>query len=222
MFCHGAVMDVLTPTGFSLSDARGAPSSAIETLATRIKRLRRARSLTQEDLADLLNVTRVSVARWESGQRSPTQPDILKLAHAFSVTPNWLHYGGHGGPQTVPVIGHVGAAQEVRPFDAEPLDEIEAPFGCPPDTRALIVRGDSMMPELQDGDLVLYRGVPQDPATLIGRRCIVRLEDGRVLVKRLRRGAELGTYDLESTNAAPIEAARLVWCARVEAVVFRK
>lgn len=215
-------MDCLTPPAGRLNEPSHWAPRALETFGDRLKRLRKARQMTQEQLADQLNVSRISVNRWEHGQRQPSRTDMNRLAGLFQVSVQWLDYGGHGGPQTVPVIGHVGAAQEVLPFDAEPLDEIEAPFGAPPDTRALIVRGDSMLPDLADGDLVLYRGSPQDPAQLMGRRCVVRLEDGRVLVKRLKRGAEPGTFDLESTNASTIEGARLVWCARVEAVVFRR
>lgn len=213
-------MHVLTPDAAYLAESAPTRTVAGETLGDRIKRLRQSRHLTQEELAHQLDVSRDAVARWERNNRNPRPPELAKLANAFAVTTTWLHYGGHGGPTTVPVIGYVGAAQGVIPFDAEPLDEIEAPYGVPPDTRALIVRGESMLPELADGDLVLYRGSPQDPASLIGKRCVVRLEDGRVLVKRLRRGADPGTFDLESTNAAPIEGARLVWCARVESVVF--
>jgi phage repressor protein C with HTH and peptisase S24 domain len=144
-----------------------------------------------------------------------------RLAAALNTDERWITYGGAGGPSTLPVMGHVGAAAEVFPFDSDTLDEIEAPFGAPPDTRALIVRGDSMMPELNDGDFVLYRDKAQRVEDLVGKRCVVRLDDGRVLVKRLRRGTTYGTFTLDSTNAAPIEDVMVIQAAKVEGVVFR-
>lgn len=203
----------------------GEPAGAMlrtETFGMRLRRLREARGLTQADVAEAVGMTALQGHRWEHDQAVPRAAVIDRIASFFEVAPEWLQYGVGGGPTFAAVLGMVGAGQAIVPFDDGPFDQIEVPFGAPPGVIALIVRGDSMQPELSEGDFVLYRGVPQDPATLIGRRCVVRLEDGRVLVKRLRRGAALDTYDLESTNAAPIEGQRLVWCARVEAVVYRK
>jgi transcriptional regulator with XRE-family HTH domain len=195
---------------------------ALETPGQRLTRARKLRGLTQEGLAEAAAIDRVSIARWETGGRPLPGSRIRQLATALNVQPSWLEYGTGGGPVTLPVLGYVGAAQEVYPLsDGETLDEIEAPFGPRPDTRALIVRGDSMLPELGDADFVLYRDIAQRVEDLVGRRCVVRLDDGRVLVKRLRRGTTYGTYTLDSTNAAPIEDVTVVQAAKVEGVVFR-
>jgi transcriptional regulator with XRE-family HTH domain len=194
----------------------------LETPGQRLTRARKLRGLTQEGLADAASIDRVSIARWESGTRPLPGSRVRQLAGALNVQPSWLEYGTGGGPVTLPVLGYVGAAQEVYPLsDGATLDEIEAPFGTRPDTRALIVRGDSMLPELGDGDFVLYRDTTQRVEDLVGRRCVVRLDDGRVLVKRLRRGTTYGTHTLDSTNAAPIEDVMVIQAAKVEGVVFR-
>lgn len=159
--------------------------------------------------------------RWEAGKRSPNDLMVAALARFFDVQDSWIRYGGAGGPQTIQVMGFVGAGTGVLPFDDGPFEQIEAPFGTPPNTIALIIRGDSMMPELSDGDYVLYRATPQNPEELIGKRCIVELENGSILVKRLRRGREPGTFDLDSTNAATLETQTIAWCAKVEAVKYK-
>jgi transcriptional regulator with XRE-family HTH domain len=192
----------------------------LDTVGSRIKKLRKLRGLTQPQLAEIVGVEPITILRWEKGQRSIGR-GLDKLAAALNTDERWITYGGAGGPSTLPVMGHVGAAAEVFPFDSDTLDEIEAPFGAPPDTRALIVRGDSMMPELNDGDFVLYRDKAQRVEDLVGKRCVVRLDDGRVLVKRLRRGTTYGTFTLDSTNAAPIEDVMVIQAAKVEGVVFR-
>ena len=51
----------------------------------RLKQYRKARGLTQQELADLLGVSNKSVSRWESG----SYPDVATLgplAHALGVT----------------------------------------------------------------------------------------------------------------------------------------
>jgi transcriptional regulator with XRE-family HTH domain len=192
-----------------------------ETLGTRLKRLRTARKWLQADVAERLNVAEVSVTRWETDAQVPRMPDIKRLADLYTVPPSWLHYGGPGGPQTIAVVGIVGAGQTIAAVDDGPIDEVAVPYGTPPEMLAVEVHGDSMEPNYSHGNILLYRGHPQNPDELIGQRVIVRTESGLVMVKRLRRGAELDTFDLDSTNAATIPSQRLVWVAKVEAVIHR-
>lgn len=192
-----------------------------EGLGKRLAKLRVKKGITQSELATIFDVSRETIVRWEAGKRSPNDLTVAALARFFSVQDSYLRYGGPGGPTTIQVMGFVGAGTGVFPFNDGPFEQIDAPFGTPPNTIALIVRGDSMMPELSDGDYVLYRAIHQNPDDLIGKRCIVELQDGSILVKRLRRGREFGTYDLDSTNAATLENQTVAWCAKVEAVKYR-
>lgn len=213
-------MSILTPRFAGLA-SQPQNLDPTETLGSRLTKLRKIKSMTQSDLASVFDVSRETIVRWEAGKRSPNDLMVAALARYFDVRDSWIRYGGAGGPQTIQVMGFVGAGTGVLPFDDGPFEQIEAPFGTPPDTIALIVRGDSMMPELSDGDYVLYRATPQNPEQLLGKRCIVELETGAILVKRLRRGRELGTFDLDSTNAATLENQTVAWCAKVEAVKYR-
>lgn len=191
-----------------------------DSFGQRLRRIRNLKGLTQEQLADQLSLTELQIGRWERDEALPKSKNLSRLSEFFQVPEIWLSYGGERGPATVPVLGHVGAGAVVIPIEGDILEEIELPFSAPPDTRALKVRGDSMRPEISDGDFVVYRSIPEDPHVLVGKLVIAKLEDGRVLVKRLRRGKDINTFDLESTNAAPIENQRLVWCSRVRSVVF--
>lgn len=56
----------------------------------RLKVLRTARDWTQQDLADRLNTTRQSVARYESGDRNMEIPIILKLCEIFACSADYL------------------------------------------------------------------------------------------------------------------------------------
>jgi transcriptional regulator with XRE-family HTH domain len=56
----------------------------------RLARLRKQRGLTQEALADLINITKTQVYRYESGSSQPTLEVIKRLAIALSVTTDQL------------------------------------------------------------------------------------------------------------------------------------
>lgn len=56
------------------------------TFGTILRQLREARGLTQERLAELVSVQRITVIRWESDEREPGWSTIQALADALGVT----------------------------------------------------------------------------------------------------------------------------------------
>ena len=52
--------------------------------------LRKGRDLTQEQLAEQLNVSRQSISKWESGQVIPEVEKIVELSKVFNVTLDYL------------------------------------------------------------------------------------------------------------------------------------
>ena len=55
-----------------------------------IRRLRRQRNITQEELAEAMGVTYQSVSRWENGQAYPDMELIPKIAGYFGITTDLL------------------------------------------------------------------------------------------------------------------------------------
>lgn len=55
-------------------------------LSEKILQLRKMNGLSQDDLAEKVNVSRQSVSKWESGQATPELEKILILADVFNVT----------------------------------------------------------------------------------------------------------------------------------------
>lgn len=55
-----------------------------------LKYLRKKEGLTQEDLAEKLNVSRQSVTKWESGQSLPDIEKVKEIAYMFSVSVDTL------------------------------------------------------------------------------------------------------------------------------------
>lgn len=52
--------------------------------------LRKSNDLTQEQLAEELNVSRQSVSKWESGQATPELEKIVAMSQIFGVTTDYL------------------------------------------------------------------------------------------------------------------------------------
>ena len=52
--------------------------------------LRKANDMTQEQLAEKLNISRQSVSKWESGQATPELDKIVALSSVFNVTTDYL------------------------------------------------------------------------------------------------------------------------------------
>ncbi len=58
--------------------------------AEKLLALRKAKNLTQEQLAEKLDVSRQSISKWESGHAVPELEKIVALSAAFDVTTDYL------------------------------------------------------------------------------------------------------------------------------------
>lgn len=59
-------------------------------LSEKIFELRKARGLSQEQLAEKLGVSRQSVSKWELGESSPETERLTVLSKVFNVTTDYL------------------------------------------------------------------------------------------------------------------------------------
>lgn len=58
-----------------------------------IKKLREERGMTQDELAEKLNVTRQAVSNWETGKTQPDIETLTRLAEIFDVSVERIIYG---------------------------------------------------------------------------------------------------------------------------------
>lgn len=187
-------------------------------MKNRIRELRKARGLTLEQVARQANTTNQQIHRLETGQRRLTAEWMERIAAAFGVRPADLLPDSE--PPRVAVVGYVGAGDEVYPIDDHTpgagIEEVEVPPGEAGEIVAVIVRGESMYPSYNDGDLIFYRRDDATPEhTFLGRECVVCLADGRILVKRVIQGSRKGRYTLVSHNAPEIVDIAIQWAAPV-------
>lgn len=57
----------------------------------------RGRTISQVEVGKALDVTGVTVGRWESGEKEPDLQTIVRLAAYLGVSPGWLAFGEQGG-----------------------------------------------------------------------------------------------------------------------------
>lgn len=160
------------------------------TIAQNIKRIREDRGLTQEQLAELADLNRVTVAKYEMGRVVPSSNTLLRLAEALRVSPNILLGGGaeemaNRKAIPIPVLGRVPAG---IPFEAieDVLDweEIPAEQAKRGEYFALKVKGDSMEPRIYDGDVLIVR----KQSTAESGNVVIALVNGDdATVKRFKR-----------------------------------
>src|SRR5688572_8136131 len=113
--------------------------------ATDLKRIREQLGLTQQQLADALQTTRVSVARYEAGMRRI--PGMVKVAiDQFSRS------------QEIPMAGMVAAGSPIEPVPQSELTDVPPSMLHGGNTFALRVKGEYMIDDgILPGDLVVVR-----------------------------------------------------------------
>ncbi len=95
-----------------------------ETMGQTIRRLRKERNLTQEELAEQLGVTFQAVSKWENDTGMPDISQVVPIAHVFGVSTDVL-FGTFGTNDTEEVWKIVKDAQALlsRPLTSKSLLE---------------------------------------------------------------------------------------------------
>lgn len=96
------------------------------TFSERVKILREKRGWTQQDLANKLQISRSSVANYESNRKAPREDTLIAMADLFNTSTDYL----------------LGRTDEPHPLGYDP-DKLEAIFAS---------RKDSYMDELSEAD----------------------------------------------------------------------
>ena len=154
-------------------------------IGKRIAELRREHGYSQEQLAEMAMLNRVTLARYETGVIEPGALAIGRIADALGVSTDELLCRVDKLPpfipivrDAVPIVGEIACGQ---PITAEQnIDGFaDLPDGLTADF-ALRCKGDSMTPTFQPEDLVLIR---QQPEVQPGQIAAVGI-DGEATLKR--------------------------------------
>ncbi len=85
-----------------------------ETMGLIIRRLRKEKDLTQEELAEMLNVSNQAISKWERDESMPDISQVVPLASVFGVTTDVL-FGMDGmdvSEEAYRIVGEAGAMEQ--------------------------------------------------------------------------------------------------------------
>lgn len=173
------------------------------TLGDRVREARTNRDLDQSSLADKIGVATRTVQRWEKGDQVPDGTAIMKIARATTVQASWLltgegeMYPPPARPQNVypltsalkrkvhlvdlPLVSAVPAGKVSTMFHPDYVDTyVTVDDVKDPQAFALKVRGNSMSPRIEDGDIVIVS--PQQEVRN-GDICVIRVNGEDTLKK---------------------------------------
>ena len=183
----------------------------------RIREILRERGLSSRELADMTQIDPSELSRILTENRRTNTDRLKKIADALELSIAALFR-----KREIPIVGYIGAGAEFYPIDDHAhgggIDYIEARTGWGNNAVAVRVRGDSMYPVYMENDVLVYDQKNKDIEDLIGKRCIVKLADGRILLKIIHRGSGPGLSNLLSFNAAPIPDVAIEWAAKILSV----
>jgi transcriptional regulator with XRE-family HTH domain len=190
----------------------------------RIKQARQAAGWSQQRLAEAVGVSQSGISSWETNRTEPTREDVRGLAEALGVAVAQLEEidddaPAEARPRGYPLVGKVGAGGEGMFEDAYELGDaaefIEPLPGMPIEAEIIAVEteGDSMAPLVFEGDLAFFGPIRRDIESLLNKRVMARLSDGRKFFKVLKRGSRAGLWTLRSLNPSSpdIEDVKLLW-----------
>jgi repressor LexA len=175
------------------------------TIGDRIREARENKEFDQATLAEKVGIATRTLQRWEKGDQVPDGISITKIAKAASVHPHWLLTGEgemypmpsrppnvfslpmsnrkHERLVDLPLISSVPAGKVATIFhpdyteDFVTVDDVKDP-----EAFALRVKGNSMSPRIEDGDVVV---VSPQAEVHNGDICVVRV-DGEDTLKKIK------------------------------------
>ena len=173
------------------------------TIGERLREAREQKGLEQTVLAAKIGVVPRTLQRWEKGEQVPDGLEITRIAKVTGVQPTWLLtgegeiYAAPARPENVyalpatqrrkprmaelPLVSSVPAGKVSTMFHPDYVDDYVTVDDVK-DTGAfaLKVKGNSMSPRIEDGDIVIVS--PQQEAHN-GDICVVRVNEEDTLKK---------------------------------------
>ncbi len=172
-------------------------------IGERLRSAREAREMDQATLAEKIGVVTRTLQRWEKGEQVPDGVSITKMAKVTQVQPTWLLTGeGEMYPRPsrppnvyslplaqrhrmklvdLPLVSSVPAGKVATMFHPDYVDNyVTVDDVKDPGAFALKVKGNSMSPRIEDGDIVIV-SPQQEPHN--GDICVIRVNEEDTLKK---------------------------------------
>lgn len=153
----------------------------------RIKEARKAKGLTQVEVAKMIGISQNGYSNWETGRNRIDMNSLMKLAAIFGVTVDYLL--GEGKEKShgirIPVLGDVAAGIPIEAIEnIVDYEEIDAALAATGEFFGLRIKGDSMEPRICEGDVVIVR--KQSDADT-GDTAVILVNGDSATVKRIKK-----------------------------------
>lgn len=155
----------------------------------RLKQLREKMGLNQTELANKLHISASAIGMYETDKRDPSDDLKILIANFFGVSVDYLMGTEKEKKGLLPVLGVVKAGYDylaeqniidyINPYME--ITEHENYFG-------LLVKGDSMSPQFDDGDYVVVHKT--DGCFESGKICVVLINGDEATIKKVVKTAD--------------------------------
>ena len=150
----------------------------------RLRALRTAKGLSQVELARLIRRHPTAIGPYERDEYAPPREVIDRIAELLDTTPEYLWFGRSPRRPAIAVGGSIGSGGS-----AVELAIPQSPLALRTEQmQAWLVADDSNAPFYRGGQIVLVMTRPVELGEAIGRDALVRLPDGRELLRRVMPG----------------------------------
>lgn len=135
-------------------------------IGNNIKFLREKKKLDQQQLADILEVPRSTLACWENNIRTPKLEQIIKIAEYFNTNLDIIYDNFDNGNLVdinsdiikIPVFGTIKAGIPIE-SQSDIIDYVDIPRAWTRGNKkfyGLKISGDSMFPKYNEDDIVIF------------------------------------------------------------------
>ena len=122
---------------------------------TLLKEARKIKKLSQEDLAKILGVNRVSISNYEKDKNTPTLANLKKIREALDLSADYFEEDEKIKVKYIPLIGLASCGIPNTSYH----DDMEYIPVSPDIARdgvyAVCADGDSMLPKITNGDIII-------------------------------------------------------------------
>jgi len=188
------------------------PEATPEARGIRLRRIRNMANLTRQQLCEHSEININSLKGWEIGRyggltRSGAEKIInLAINEGVQCTLDWLMYGIGIGPSvnaiTIKTYSCIESElQSIKSEDEKIANELALFKKHYRNAIDFLVIDDGMSPTFQQGEYVAGINLTENKINdAIGFNCIVKIGNGNILLRQLRKGSKLGTYTLVCLN----------------------
>lgn len=163
-----------------------------------LRKLREAKGLSQQELADQLGIPKSRLAKWEERGVIPKKQDhdLVKRYFDYEVSHDITP-----GTRTIPYYPDINASAGMDFLTENGSKNLTIPIHIPNvDAQAFInVFGDSMYPKFCSGEIIGVKQVDKD-FVMFGQAYVVQMKDGEAYIKYILPGKDEMHWTLANEN----------------------